>query len=99
MVQRRSVKRQRELVEFGAHLRRWRKLRGMTALELADRASITRETLRNLETGTGSPRLDSLFAAMGALGITQAALDGVSPFNSTAARARMDEILAAGGEL
>jgi ribosome-binding protein aMBF1 (putative translation factor) len=55
MVQRRSVKQERLLKEFGENIRRWRKVNGMSASELASRAFITRETLRSIEAGTASP--------------------------------------------
>lgn len=97
MVQRTSQRRQRDLREFGEHIRRWRRVNGLSATELAARASITRETLRNIEQGTGSPRLDSTFAVLRALGITDAVLRGVNPYNNEAARARLDDIIIAGG--
>lgn len=96
MVQRKSVKRERELRELGEHIRRWRRLRGLSAARLAERAAVTRETLRHLEQGTGAVRLDSLFAVLGALGIAGSVLHAVDPYNSTSARARMDDILNAG---
>ncbi|MGV8881865.1 MAG: helix-turn-helix domain-containing protein [Rhodoglobus sp.] len=99
MVQRTSVKRERELRLLGEHIRRWRKLNGLSAVRLAERAAITRETLRHLEEGTGAIRIDSLFAVLDALGISDAVLSGADPFNSVAARARMDDIIASGGTL
>lgn len=99
MVQRRSVRQERLLQEFGAHLRRWRKVNGMSATQLAERAFITRETLRNLETGVGSARVDSLFAVLTALGIADTVVTAASPYQSEAARARIDEIIGSGGTL
>jgi transcriptional regulator with XRE-family HTH domain len=46
------------LKEFGENIRRLRKVNGMSASELASRALITRETLRNIEAATGSPLAD-----------------------------------------
>lgn len=71
----------------------------MTATEVAARASITRETLRHIEQGTGAARIDSLFAVLQALGVTDAVLRGVNPYNNDSARARIDDIITAGGEL
>jgi transcriptional regulator with XRE-family HTH domain len=99
MVQRRSVKQERLLKEFGENIRRWRKVNGMSASELASRAFITRETLRSIEAGTGSPRADSLFAVLSTLGIADTVVRAVNPYNSDAARARIDDILGAGGSL
>lgn len=99
MVQRRSVKRERELRELGANLRKWRKLNGLSALALSERAAVTRETLRHLEEGTGAVRIDSLFAVLGALGVADTVVEATDPHNSRSARARMDDIIGSGGTL
>lgn len=98
MVQRSSLRRQRQLREFGENVRRWRSLNGLSAAELADRASVSRETLKLIETGTGG-RIDSLFAVLGALGIADTAVSGIDPYKSDAARARIDDLLRHGGTL
>lgn len=97
MVQRRSARQQRLLREFGINIRRWRKINGLSASALADRAFVTRETLRHLEEGTGSPRLDSVFAVLTALGIVESVMRGADPLASESARPRIDEILSTGG--
>lgn len=99
MVQRSSVRRERLQRELGENIRRWRKVNGVTASELAERAFITRATLRDIEKGTGTARTDSLFAVLIALGIADAVISAADPYNSTSARARMDEILKTGGTL
>lgn len=99
MVQRGSVRRERLLREFGANIRRWRKLNGTTASELAERAFVTRATLRDIETGTGTARTDSLLAVLMALGIADGIVTAADPYNDSAARARIDEMLKTGGEL
>ncbi|BAU32296.1 gelix-turn-helix domain protein [Microcella alkaliphila] len=71
----------------------------MTAAELAERAFITRETLRNIERGVGSPRLDSVVAVLTALGIADRVVAASNPYESEAARARIDRMLAAGKKL
>lgn len=87
------------LREFGEHIRRWRKINRVTASEVAARAAITRETLRNIEHGTGAVRLDSVFAVLRVIGITDSVIQAANPYNSQAARARIDEIISAGGDL
>ncbi|TFC96021.1 MULTISPECIES: helix-turn-helix transcriptional regulator [Cryobacterium] len=99
MVQRRSVRQQRMLKDFGAHLKRWRTVNNMAASDVADRASVTRETLRNVESGTGTARMDSLFAILAALGILDEVVEAANPYNSEVARVRIDEILRTGGTL
>ena len=41
----------RELAEFGEHVRGWRMVLGLTAQQVAERAGITRDTLRRVESG------------------------------------------------
>lgn len=99
MVQRRSVRQARLMLTFGEHIRRWRKINGMSASDLASRSFITRETLRNIEKGTGSTRLDSVFAVLTTLGILDAIVTAADPFESDAARTRIDAILGSGGSV
>jgi transcriptional regulator with XRE-family HTH domain len=98
MVQRSSLRRQKQLREFGENIRRWRSLNGLSAAELADRAAVSRETLKLIETGQGG-RIDSLFAILGALGIADAAVAGIDPYKNETARARIDDLLRNGGTL
>jgi transcriptional regulator with XRE-family HTH domain len=98
MVQRTSPRRQRQLAEFGENIRRWRLVNGLSAAELAERAAVTRQTLRAIEAGEGG-RIDSLFAVLGALGIADAAVAGIDPYRNETARARIDDILRSGGSL
>ncbi|MFF1633490.1 helix-turn-helix domain-containing protein [Leifsonia sp. NPDC058248] len=69
MVTRKPPARARLLRELGANIKHWRKLEGLSAAQLADRAHVTRDILRALENGTGSPRLDSVLAVLTSLGI------------------------------
>jgi len=98
MVQRSSPRRRRQIVEFGENIRRWRALNGLSAAELADRAAVSRQTLRAIESGEGG-RIDSLFAVLEALGIADAAVTGIDPYKNETARARIDDILRGGGKL
>ena len=97
MAQRDSAQRVRFLRDFGANLRRWRKVNRMSAVQVAERASITRQTLRNIENGTGTARMDSLFAVLTVLGVEGLLVDAADPYNNNAGRSRIDDILNAGG--
>jgi transcriptional regulator with XRE-family HTH domain len=94
MVRRQSPARARLLGEFGSNIERWRKLQGLSATQLAKRAHVTRDTLRALEQGTGSPRLDSVLAILTSLGIANTVVESSDPWKSIAGRALMDEQLA-----
>jgi transcriptional regulator with XRE-family HTH domain len=71
----------------------WRRLRGLTQAQLAERAGISRDTLTRLERGDGGVSTENLLRIFRALGI----LDGVSaaldPFSSDLGRLRSEEDL------
>jgi transcriptional regulator with XRE-family HTH domain len=91
MVTRQSPARDRLLGELGANIERWRKLQGLSAVQLAERAHVTRDTLRALEQGTGAPRIDSVLAVLTALGIANTVVESTDPWRSNAGRALMDD--------
>ena len=64
-----SLRTRRDLASLGDHVRAWRKIHGLTAQLVADRAGITRTTLRALETGTGTVSLENTFAVLRVLGV------------------------------
>ena len=99
VVQRDSSQQKRLLRDFGANLQRWRKVNGLTAVQVAERAFVTRETLRNIENGTGTARMDSLFAVLAVLGVEGTIVDAADPYNNNAGRSRIDDILSTGGSI
>jgi transcriptional regulator with XRE-family HTH domain len=82
MVSRSSPARKRQLERLGENICNWRKLQGLSASELARRAHVTRDTLRSIEDGTGSPRLDSVMAVVSALGFAEHFVRGTDPLQS-----------------
>ena len=44
----------RQLAEFGEHVRGWRMVLGLTAQQVSERAGITRDTLRKIEAGASA---------------------------------------------
>lgn len=93
MVTRRSPARARALQEFGANIAKWRKLQGLSAVTVSERAFVTRQTLRDIEAGTGTARMDSLFALLEVLGIVGTVVAASDPFTTPAGRALMEEHL------
>jgi transcriptional regulator with XRE-family HTH domain len=77
----------RAAIELGDHLQTWRKLQGVTAQQLAERANITRDTLRRLETGkpVGSEVLLNVVRCLGQL---DRLIDALDPYESDVGRAR-----------
>ena len=76
------------LAEFGQHLRGWRMVLGLTAQQVAERAGITRVTLRKIETGDPGVRFGSVMQVLRALGALDQAVDAIDPLNSDIGRLR-----------
>jgi len=72
---------------LGRNVRRYRTLRGLSGLELAQRSGIARATLSALEAGRGNPTLDTLVAVAEVLGIDVVELMECRPHAMTIERA------------
>jgi transcriptional regulator with XRE-family HTH domain len=70
----------------------WRKLRGLTQTQLADRAGVSRDTLTRLEGGTGVG-LETLLRVLRALGLLDLLTEALDPHKSDVGRMRSDEEL------
>ncbi|MGV8858276.1 MAG: helix-turn-helix domain-containing protein [Rhodoglobus sp.] len=73
---------------FGESLRSWRMVQGLTAQQVCERADISLVTLRKLERGDGSVRLEAAFQVARALGILESIVEGVDPLRTDLGRAR-----------
>lgn len=71
----------------------WRKLRGLTQSQLADRAGIGRATLARFEQGEGGIGLESLLRILRALGILEKLGKALDPYESDVGRLRSGEEL------
>jgi transcriptional regulator with XRE-family HTH domain len=71
----------------------WRKLRGLTQAQLADRAGVSRDTLTRLESGTGGVGLETVLRVLRALGLLDVLGEAFDPHNSDVGRMRSDEEL------
>lgn len=71
----------------------WRKLRGLTQAQLADRAGIARATLARFEQGNGGIGLESLLRILRALGILDNLSNALDPYESDVGRLRSSERL------
>ena len=76
--------------QMGEHLRTWRKLQGLTAEQVSERAGISRPTLRKLETGDPSVGLDSFLMVTRALGQMDRVAEALDPYDTDLGRARAD---------
>lgn len=79
----------RQVVAFGEHVRGWRMVLGLTAQQVAERADITRDTLRKIETGDPGVSFRSVVQVLRALGVLDHAVDAIDPpLNSDIGRLR-----------
>lgn len=78
---------------IGGHLAAWRKLQHLTAEQVAERAGISRGTLRRLEHGATSVGLDVLLNVARVLGVLDRIVEAFDPYETDLGRARADEIL------
>lgn len=88
-----SVRVRRSATQVGEHVVTWRKLQGLTAEQLAERAGINRGTLRRLEHGDPAVGTGVLLSVLRALGQLDRAVDALDPYETDLGRARADEAL------
>ncbi|MBW3085902.1 hypothetical protein KEM60_02113 [Austwickia sp. TVS 96-490-7B] len=73
---------------FGEHIRGWRMVLGLTAQQVSERAGITRDTLRKIETGDPGVGFGNIAQVLRALGVLEQAVDAIDPLNSDIGRLR-----------
>lgn len=71
----------------------WRKLHGLTAVQVSERAGISRNTLRRIETGDTGVGVQAFLSVARALGILEAVVKATDPYETDLGRARADEVL------
>jgi transcriptional regulator with XRE-family HTH domain len=83
----------RALRDFGRHVQAWRKLRGLTQSQLADRAGVDRKTVIRVEQNDGGVSLDNVFRILHALGVLDSVPRAVDPYETDLGRMRADDQL------
>jgi transcriptional regulator with XRE-family HTH domain len=83
----------RALRELGSHLQTWRKLRGLTQAQLADRAGVSRRTVIRVERGDGAVSLEIALRVLHALGVLEGLTRAVDPYESDLGRLRAGDHL------
>lgn len=71
----------------------WRKLKGLTQAQLADRAGVGLATLARLERGEGGASVENLLKVLRALGILENVLTALDPYETDVGRLRSSEEL------
>lgn len=83
----------RSLRKMGTHVATWRKLQRLTAAQLAERAGISKDTLRSIEQGKGTASTENLFRVLRIIGILDTIVTAADPYQTDVGRLRADEIL------
>jgi transcriptional regulator with XRE-family HTH domain len=84
---------ERGLRILGEHVSNWRKLNRLTAAQVAERANISRVTLRAIEQGKGTASTENLLRVLRIIGIMDNVVAAADPYQTDVGRLRMDEIL------
>lgn len=78
--------------EIGQHFTGWRKVLGLTAAQVADRADVTRDTLRKLEHGDPSVGFHVVLRVARALGVLDPLTRALDPLDTDLGRARAGQL-------
>lgn len=78
--------------EIGLDFAGWRKVLGLTAAQVADRADITRDTLRKLEHGDPTVSFHVVLRVARALGILETLTKALDPLDADLGRARAGQL-------
>jgi transcriptional regulator with XRE-family HTH domain len=71
----------------------WRKLRGLTQAQLADRADVSRGVVRRLEAADGGVGVENLLRILRGLGIQDLLTEALDPLASDIGRLRSEQAL------
>ncbi|MEH0110514.1 helix-turn-helix transcriptional regulator [Tersicoccus sp. MR15.9] len=79
--------------EIGDQVTTWRKLLGLTAEQVAERAGISRETLRRIEHGDPGVNFAAVLSVSRGLGLLDRIVTATDPYETDLGRARADQAL------
>lgn len=83
----------RALRDISDSVSRWRRLRGLTQAQLAERAGVSRGVARRLEAGDGGVSTENLLRILRALGVAELVTDALDPLSSDIGRLRAEQRL------
>src|ERR1700674_1506471 len=81
----------RSLRNLAESIATWRKLRGLTQAQLAERADVSRGVIRRVEAAYGGVSLENLIRILRALGIQDLLTQALDPLASDIGRLRSDQ--------
>jgi transcriptional regulator with XRE-family HTH domain len=79
--------------EIGENLRTWRKLLGLTAEQVSERAQISIATYSKLENGHTGVAFGKVLSVFRALGLLERVALATDPYETDLGRARADQVL------
>jgi transcriptional regulator with XRE-family HTH domain len=85
-----SIRTARAAATLGEHITSWRKLHGLTADQVCQRAAISRPTLRKIEHGDPTVSFEAVLNVVKALGRLDALVEALDPYETPLGRARAD---------
>ncbi len=88
-----SVRVSSAAANIGEQLVAWRKLQSLTAQQVAERAGLSRTTLRRVETGDPGVSYQAFLSVARVLGVLDAVVRATDPYETDLGRARADEVL------
>ena len=77
---------------IGSDVATWRRLRRLTAAQVADRAGVSRHTVMRLENGDGAS-LENVLRVARALGVLDLFAAAIDPYSTDVGRLRSEEAL------
>jgi transcriptional regulator with XRE-family HTH domain len=80
-------------VQLGENIRTWRKLLGLKAKQVAQRANVSLVTYSKIENGHQGVSLAKFLAVLRALGLLEKIAVATDPYESDLGRARADQAL------
>jgi transcriptional regulator with XRE-family HTH domain len=80
------------LRRIGEELATWRRLRRLTAAQVADRAGVSRHTVMRLENGAGAS-MENVLRVARALGLLDSLVAALDPYGTDVGRMRSEEAL------
>lgn len=83
----------RALRDISSSVSQWRRLRGLTQAQVAERAGVSRGVVRRLEAGDGGVSVENMLRILRALGISELVRDALDPLRSDIGRLRAEQRL------
>lgn len=84
---------QRATRDLAEHFGAWRRLRGLTERQVADRAGVSRATIQRFARDPGSVSLENVLRIARALGLLDAIVRATDPLSTDVGRLRAEERL------